>query len=129
MAYIKYKELTKYFNFNKELDVKELPQYVLDYVDSDETVWAAYKTSRDKSVFTNKRMILFDVVPFSGRKRIHILPYKSISTSAIEYDINRVAILVSFDSGYQLRLNFVGMNGQNKTNIRKLYSKIMEKQK
>ena len=129
MAYIKYKELTKYFNFNKELDVKELPQYVLDYVDNDETVWAAYKTSRDKSVFTNKRMILFDVVPFTGRKRIHILPYKSISTSAIEYDINRVAILVSFDSGYQLRLNFVGMNGQNKTNIRKLYSKIMEKQK
>ena len=28
MAYIKYKELTKYFNFNKELDVKELPSYV-----------------------------------------------------------------------------------------------------
>ena len=129
MAYIKYKELTKYFNFNKELDVKELPQYVLDYVDSDETVWAAYKTSRDKSIFTNKRMILFDVVPFFGRKRIHILPYKSISTSAIEYDINKAAILVSFDSGYQLRLNFVGMNAQDKTNIRKLYSKIMEKQK
>lgn len=129
MAYIKYKELTKYFNFNKELDVKELPQYVLDYVDSDETIWACYKTSRDKSVFTNKRMILFDVVPFTSRKRIHILPYKSISTSAIEYDINRAAILVSFDSGYQLRLNFVGMNAEDKTNIRKLYSKIMEKQK
>ncbi len=129
MAYIKYKELTKYFNFNKQLDIKELPQYVLDYVDSDEIVWASYKTSRDKSVFTNKRMILFDVVPFSGKKRIHILPYKSISTSAIEFDINRAAILISYDSGYQLRLNFVGMNANDKTEIRKLYSKIMEKQK
>ena len=129
MAYIKYKELTKYFNFNKQLDVKELPQYVLDYVDSDETILASYKTSRDKSVFTNKRMILFDVVPFSAKKRIHILPYKSISTAAIEFDINRAAILVSYDSGYQLRLNFVGMSGQDKSDIRKLYSKIMEKQK
>ena len=129
MAYIKYKELTKYFNFNKQLDIKELPQYVLDYVDNDETIWAGYKTSRDKSVFTSKRMILFDVVPFSGKKRIHILPYKSISTSAIEFDLNKVAILISYDSGYQLRLNFVGMNGQEKTEIRKLYSKIMEKQK
>ena len=129
MAYIKYKELTKYFNFNKRLDIKELPQYVLDYVDSDETVWDSYRTSRDKSIFTNKRMILFDVVPFSGKKRIHILPYKSISTAAIEFDINRAAILVSYDSGYQLRLNFVGMNAEDKSNIRKLYSNIMKGQK
>ena len=30
MAYIKYKELTKYFNFNKELDVKETLQLCLE---------------------------------------------------------------------------------------------------
>ena len=129
MAYIKYKELTKYFNFNKRLEIDDLPQYVLDYVDSDEKILSAYKTSRDKSIFTDKRMILFDVVPFTGKKRIHILPYKSISTAAIEFDINRAALLISYDSGYQLRLNFVGMTAKDKTELRILYSKIMQKQK
>ena len=129
MAYIKYKELTKYFNFNNSLDINELPKYVLDYVDNDEKILAAYKTSRDKSVFTDKRMILFDVVPFTGVKRIHIIPYKSISTSAIEYGINKCALLISFDSGYQIRLNFVKMTPKDKTDLRILYSNIMKDQK
>lgn len=87
MAYIKYKELTKYFNFNKRLDIEELPKYVLDYVDSDEKILSAYKTSRDKSIFTNKRMILFDVTPFTKKKKIHIIPYKQISSATLEFDI------------------------------------------
>ena len=46
MAYIKYKELTKYFNFSKELDVGNLPTYVTDYLKKDEVIIKAYKTSR-----------------------------------------------------------------------------------
>ena len=38
MAYVKYKELTKYFNFNKEIEIKELPKYVLDYVNDNENI-------------------------------------------------------------------------------------------
>lgn len=129
MAYIKYKELTKYFNFDKKIEIADLPKYVLDYVDSDEKILAAYKTKRDKSVFTNKRMILFDVVPITGVKRIHIIPYKSISTAAIEYDLARCGLLISFNSGYQIRLNFVKMSAQDKTDLRFLYSKIMKDQK
>lgn len=129
MAYIKYKELTKYFNFNKKLEIADLPKYVLDYVDSDEKIIGAYKTSRDKSVFTNKRMILFDVVPLTGVKRIHIIPYKSISTAAIEYDLTKCSLLISFNSGYQIRLNFIRMNAQDKTDLRILYTKIMKDQK
>ena len=129
MAYIKYKELTKYFNFNKKLDTGDLPKYVTDYVDSDEKIIAAYKTSRDKSIFTNKRMILFDVVPFTGVKRIHILPYKNISTATIEYDLSKCSLFISYNSGYQLKLNFVHMNAADKTDLRILYSKIMKDQK
>ncbi len=129
MAYIKYKELTKYFNFNQKLDTGDLPKYVTDYVDSDEKIIAAYKTSRDKSIFTNKRMILFDVVPFTGVKRIHILPYKNISTATIEYDLSRCSLFISYNSGYQLKLNFVHMNAADKTDLRILYSKIMKDQK
>jgi hypothetical protein len=129
MAYIKYKELTKYFNFNKRLEIEGLPKYVLDYVDSDEKIIAAYTTSRDKSIFTDKRMILFDVTPFTKKKKIHILPYKSIDTAAIEYNIGTAAILISFTSGYQLRLNFVRMNANDKSELRVLFSRIMKDQK
>lgn len=129
MAYIKYKELTKYFNFNQRLEISDLPKYVLDYVDSDEKVIAAYKTKRDKSAFTNKRMILFDVVPFTGVKRIHIIPYASISTSAIEFDLNSCKLLISLDSGYQMRLDFVHMSPTDKTELRLLYMKMMKGQK
>lgn len=129
MAYIKYKELTKYFNFNKRLEIESLPKYVLDYVDNDEKIIGAYKTSRDKSVFTDKRMILFDVTPLIKKKKVHILPYKSIDTATIEFDIGAAALLISFTSGYQLRLNFVKMDSTSKTELRILFSKIMKDQK
>ena len=40
MAYIKYKELTKYFNFSKELDIDNLPNYVTDYLKDNEKIEA-----------------------------------------------------------------------------------------
>lgn len=129
MAYIKYKELTKYFNFNKRLEIESLPKYVLDYVDTNEKIISAYRTSRDKSVFTDKRMILFDVTPFTKKKKVHILPYKSIDTAAIEYNIGTAALLISFTSGYQLRLNFVKMSAADKSELRILFSRIMKDQK
>jgi len=126
MAYIKYKELTKYFNFNGELEIDSLPNYVTDYLSSGETIVKAYKTSRDKGIFTNKRMILFDVNPLNGSKKIHIIPYSSISSGAILFNLKTAAILFSFDSGYQLKLNFVRLDANEKTELRKLYSYIFE---
>ncbi len=130
MAYIKYKELTKYFNFNEELDKEDLPKYVTDYLAEDEVIYAAYKTRRDKAIFTNDRMILFDVSYLFGlTKKIHMIPYKSISTSAILFSIRSAAILMSLDSGYQMRLNFVGLKPETKTRLRLLYSHIMNENK
>ena len=129
MAYIKYKELTKYFNFNKEIEISSLPKYVVDYIDSDENIIAAYKTARDKSIFTNKRMVLFDVTPLTKKKKIHIIPYKEIATGTIEFNFTSAALILSFTSGYQIRLNFVRMNAEEKTKLRLLFSKIMKDQK
>ena len=126
MAYVKYKELTKYFNFNKEIDSNSLPNYITDYLDSNEKIFKAYKTSRDKGIFTNERMILFDVNPLSSGKKIHIIPYKSISSGAILFKHSTAAILLSFDSGYQLKLNFVRLDAHGKTELRKLFSYIFE---
>ena len=79
MAYIKYKELTKYFNFNKIIEIDDLPEYVTDYIYSDEKILEAYKTSRDKAVFTNKRLIVRDAQGLTGTKvEIYSLPYSSI---------------------------------------------------
>ena len=122
MAYVKYKELTKYFNFSKEIDKTSLPKYVTDYVDEGEIIYKAYKTLSDRGVFTNDRMVLFDCNPISKSKKIHIIPYDSISTGATSG-----AILLSFDSGYQIRLNFIKMDAQAKTELRKLFSYIMNK--
>ncbi|MDD3453602.1 MAG: PH domain-containing protein [Bacilli bacterium] len=126
MAYIKYKELTKYFNFNKEINKNELPSYVTDYLYDNELVFKAYKTHRDKGIFTNSRMILFDVNPLNGSKKIHVIPYKSISSGAILFKRLSGSIYFSFDSGYQIKLNFVGLNNLEKTEIRKLFYEIMK---
>lgn len=127
MAYIKYKELTKYFNFNKEIPKENLPQYVLDYTQDKEKIFKAYKTFRDKAIFTDRRMILFDVNLSQSNKKIHIIPYSSISTAAVQFKSNKAAILISFDSGYQMKLNFVKMDASAKTELRKLYVMIMDK--
>ena len=127
MAYIRYKELTKYFNFSKEIDPNELPTYVTDYLDDKEKVYKAYKTTRDKAVFTDQRMILFDVTPLSSQKKVHYIPYKSISSGAVLFKLTSGAILLSFDSGYQLKLNFIRLNPENKTELRKLFTYIFER--
>ena len=126
MAYIKFKELSKYFDFKKEVKKEELPEYVLEYTNDDERVMMGYKNSRDYALFTDKRMILFDRDVLGVHyKKIHMFPYHSISSSAICFKPGKVELLFSFDSGYQLHLNFVEMNHDKKETIKKIYNKMM----
>ena len=127
MAYVKYKELTKYFNFNKAIDICKLPKYVLDYIDENDKILYAYKTSRDKGIFTERRMVLFDVKPIINSKKIHIIPYSSISSGAILFGKRTTSMFFSFDSGYQMKLNFVNVTPTDKTNLRKLYTYILNR--
>ncbi len=127
MAYIKYKELTKYFNFEVEIDTTKLPQYVIDYIEEFEEIYGAYKNSRDYIVFTSDKIVLFDKTPFTAEKKIHIIPYYSISTSTLSFTFNKANILASLDSGYPLRINFIKMSDSKKKNLRLLYKKMMKK--
>src|SRR5574344_2408184 len=104
MAYLKYKEITKYFYFYKELTEEDLPKYVKDYIDSDEKILGCYATKRDRGVFTDKKILLFDVTPFSRTKQIHTVPYKSISTIAILFNGSGGSLIIYLDSGYPLNL-------------------------
>ena len=127
MAYIKFKELTKYFDFKDEILEEDLPDYTKEYVEANEHIVMGYKNSKDYVVFTDKKMILFDRDTLAVYyKKIHIIPYMSISTSAINFKPGKVEILFSLDSGYQLHINFIDMNHDKKENIKKVY-KIMMK--
>ena len=127
MAYIKFKELTKYFDLKREVNVDELPEYTIEYVDSEEKVVMAYKNSKDYVLFTDKRLILFDRDTLAVYyKKIHVIPYVSISSSAINYKPGKVELLFSLDSGYQVHLNFIEQNHDKKENIKAVY-KILTK--
>ena len=127
MAYIKFKELTKYFDFKEEIiNTETLPEYVKEYVHESEKLILAYKNSKDYAVFTNKRMLLFDRDPLAMYyKKVHVVPYRSISTSAINYMPGKVELLFSLDSSYQLHINFVGMNHDKKENLKRIFNIMM----
>ena len=125
MAYIKYKEVTKYFNFSKYIDSKLLPKYTLDYVFEDEKVLVSYRTSRDYGLFTDKKMILFDNTNILNlKKNITIIPYKSISTCGIIFKPYGVEMSLFLDSGYPLILKFVNTIAEDKVRLRLLFSAI-----
>lgn len=130
MAYIKFKELSKYFDFKTEiLNIEELPEYAKEYVEEEEKIILAYKNMKDYVVFTNQKMILFDRDTLAVYyKKIHMIPYVSISTSAINFKPGKVELLFSLDSGYQLHINFIDMNHDKKEHLKKMY-KIMMKTK
>lgn len=126
MAYMKFKELTKYFDFGTEVHPDNLPEYAKEYLTDVENVIMAYKNSKDYAVFTNKKLILFDRDPLAVYyKKIHIIPYKSISTSAINFKQGKVELLLSLDSGYQMHINFVSMNHNKKENLKIAYKTMM----
>ena len=127
MEYMKYKELTKYFNFRKEIETNNLPKYVKDYLFDDEKVVRGYVTRKDKGIFTDKRAILFDLRWFGLIKTIHIIPYKSISTLAVSYRKSKVSLFFSMDSGYPIKLNFINLSPEGKMHIRKLYAEVINK--
>lgn len=91
MAYIKFKELTKYFDFKTEVFEGSLPDYAKEYVSNKEKKLIGYKNSKDYVVFTDKKMILFDRDTLAVYyKKIHIFPYSSISSSAINFKPGKV---------------------------------------
>lgn len=126
MAYIKYKELTKYFDFRAEVDINHLPEYTTEYVREDEKILLGYKTARDHAIFTDKTMILFDRDIVGSYKKIHVIPYQSISTSAICFKPGKAEIYLSLDSGYQMRINFVNMNHDKKEHLKVVYKSMMK---
>ncbi len=135
MAYMKYKEVTKYFYFSKEVSKEGLPNYVKEHLENDETVLIAYKTNRDYGIFTDKKIVLFDKgSTFGIFKQTHTIPYKTISTISITFKPNGAELSLFLNSGYPLRLKFVNMKNPSpgepniyKESLKKTYLYITKK--
>ena len=127
MAYIKYKEITKYFNFSSVLDKSKLPKYVKDYVFDDEKILVAYKTRTDHGIFTDKKMVLFDNYSLLGtKKQVYVIPYESISTCSVIFHVKSAEMSFFLDCGYPVRLKFISMKAKDKLRLRMLYSVILK---
>jgi len=128
VAYNKFKELTGNFNFNKRIPVDQLPDSIKRYVEDDEKVWLCYKVYNDEIIFTNKKIVILDTKGIlKAIKKVHALPYCHISSAAIDFGFSSIAIHLSMDSGYQLKLNFVSLTEEAKDEMNDIYINMMKK--
>lgn len=122
MAYIKYKELTKYYNFSKELKLSEIPSKVYMYIEPGEEILIAYSTYNDTFILTNLKMMIFDVSGVvDSIEKIHFFPFTRISSTAIETTKGKASLYLSMDSGYQVQLNFVKMTEEEQAEMKKAH--------
>lgn len=119
MSYVKYRAVTKPFNFSGIIDKNELPAYIKQYI-REELILVAYKTTRDHGIFTDKKIILFD--NYGTRKQIYTIPYSKISTLSIIFDEKKANLDLYLDSGYPVQLTFINMSGEDKLRLRILYT-------
>ncbi len=125
MFYVKYKELTRDFNFSEYLKKSDLPGYINHYILEDEQILSAYKTERDHGVFTDKKIVLFDNYSKQKiKKQIITIFYSSISTISVTFEIDRAEINILLDSGYPIHLNFIDVKPEDKVRLRLLYTCI-----
>lgn len=120
MAYIRYKEVTKTFNFSKSLSVDEIPSYGKDYVYEDETLLAGYVVGKDIGIITDKKVILFD--NFGGKKEVTTIPYHAVLAHSIIFHTNTAEIYFLLTSSNPLLLKFSNMTDRDKMKLRYLYN-------
>lgn len=125
MFYVKYKEITRNFNFSNFINISDLPGYIKHYVLDDEQIWSSYKTSRDHGVFTDKKIVLFDSYSkFGSRKQMYTIPYKSISTISVIFESTTAELHLFLDCGYPVKLKFINVEPNDKVRLRILYTCI-----
>lgn len=123
MAYIRYKEVTRTFNFAKHLDFDNIPSYGKDYVYDGETILAAYKVGKDIGLITDKKIVLCDnSQSFGTRKEITTIPYRSVTAHSVIFHSNSAEIYLLLETSNPLLLKFSNMRDADKLRLRLLYN-------
>ena len=123
MAYIRYKEVTRTFNFTKAIDFESIPSYGKDYIYCDEKVLGAYRVGKDIGLITNKKIILFDNTQSLGmRKEVTTIPYRSITAHSVIFHSSTAEIYLLLETSNPLLLKFSDMKDIDKLRLRLLYN-------
>jgi hypothetical protein len=128
MAYTKFKPLVSKYYFISQLDIKEIPIYAFDYLDKDEEALFIFVTHKDVSIFTNKKILLFNKSGLINKwKEVLSIPYKSIVTSFVYYGNLTSEIRLTLYNSYPIKLKFLKWSDRKKTEIKKVYQLILSK--
>lgn len=120
-------EISRDLSFSKVINKKELPGYIKHYVLEDENILVAYKTSRDRAIFTDNKVVIFDTLKKIGRKEIYTLPYKNIISVSVTFDIIDAELVLYLECGYPIKLRFVDLEAEDKIRLRLLYTYLSRK--
>lgn len=123
MAYIRYKEVTREFNFTRYVEAKNVPLFVREYIYGDEILLAAYKVGKDHGIITDKKIVLFDnTQSFGRRKEITTIPYRAITAHSVIFRPTAAEIYLLLETSNPMLLKFSGMRDTDKLRLRYLYN-------
>lgn len=119
-------DLIANFSVVKEDDLNQASNLFNEFLVDDETVELAYTHARDKVVFTNKRIICYDVQGFTGsKKEFRFFPYSKITSFSVE-----TAGFFDGDSDFKIWVSGVGVFGikfAKQLDIKKIGSYLSKK--
>lgn len=114
------------FSVVKEDDLNQTTNLFSEFLIEGETVDLAYTHARDKVVFTNKRIICYDVQGLTGsKKEFRFFPYSKITSFSVE-----TAGFFDGDSDFKIWVSGVGVFGikfSKKLDIKKIGSYLSRK--
>lgn len=123
MAYIRYKAVTRDFNFSKSIELDKIPSYGKDYVCDDEIILATYNVGKDISIITDKKIIIFDnETKLKNKKEITTVPYNCVTAHSIMFHSNSCEIYLLLNTGNPMLLKFVNMDDTDKYRLRLVYN-------
>ena len=114
----------KKYILKEELSFKKMPTYMKHYTYKNEDIYKMYKTKRDRAVFTDTRMILFDLKLFTKYKLIQVIPYKTILSGEVFFK-KRTGFITLKLYNNSIKLKFIKLCPEDKTELRKLFYHIM----
>ncbi|MDY3512975.1 PH domain-containing protein [Riemerella anatipestifer] len=112
-------DLLASFSVVQEDDINKATELFSSFFIEGEKVELAYTHARDKVVFTNKRLICYDVQGLTGsKKEFRFFPYSKITSFSVE-----TAGLFDGDSDFKMWVSGVGVFGikfSKKIDIKKI---------
>jgi hypothetical protein len=98
-------DLIAKFSVNEKVSSEDSKDIFEIFLAPDEKIILSYKHARDKVVFTNYKIICFDVQGFTGSKQEYrIFPYSKISSFSVE-----TAGFLDADSDFKIWVSGVGI--------------------